>query len=730
MKKLQHILSRHESQAAACISEQCGVCEGALRHVTCVQGSRHVASRAGALRRVVLISTLAILVALTLCSCRPTDFFTEVIITPLAEEVDEDNPQSTIINSPDAEEESDELSALDWSSDAEHSSEVQNVITYSPDPTTNMQTHHSLFDLNPRFLGALSSDAVQLDFTQSSTLESDSALEPELSDESTDTTELDGSQAETEGDTQTAGPGDDGAQTDEGPEGDQAGNDETAGYDGNVTVYDPNNSFSKVNHANQVAATGQAAVLVQMIGGAGALCAMDEDTYYGTNSDTVSNFKTVFSKELSSDFETSALLWTGEGGSSSDVKDIDALVSVCKEGGVILYDQKEGSWEERFDLEQRKKLQAANIELVPLDFSTVQGMLDAASVIGEALSESTECALNAQSQANLYVKTVGDIVSQAATSHGGTLASRDDSTSGNRLLTTYNSCPVSTRKTNHTFVAFGTSYVTGISYSGNAAGSLDTTGGLLFSRVDGSTPLSFWAQAAGVWDRAADASLESSSTYAMLYGIETGAYYDKSFFASSSASSVLSHCTSAIILGSEDHTSSTGQSNFGDGLGSASFPYLIVSGSNGKSADTVKQSVVQQMASNDPINAYSILPWREQAPAKTDENGNLIVSIIGSTTSNETKSTFLDQGVSASETVRANPAGLLGSWTEGSPESVLESVWLARIYSAAPANSSYTPLCNLSESELAQTVTSFYETFYRTDDTSALYNKVVADKGL
>lgn len=696
-----------------------------------------VSRAAGPLRAVRALVACALLASCVplLCSCRPTDFFTEVIISPFADQVDEDNPQRTIVNDPQAETTSDQLSALDWADDSTRSSQVQNLVTYSDNPTTNMNAFRSVFDLNPRFYGVQSSESVQLDFSQPSAASESDAQNPAETDLSAqEKSELEGEAARAQSSEivqQAMGSGD--TPADGGADAGDGGTDGTSGgYNGERKIYDPNNGFAEPPHADRIAACGQAAVLVEALGGGSALAAMDEATYYGTQTSSAGSFSEVFGDELPADFAQTALLWSGDGSSPGNLTDAEALASACGEGGVILYDQAQGDLESRFSTSALEVLDRAGITYIPVDFSSVQGMLDAANVVGEVLSEST-AAPQAKSNAEAYWRTVNDLVTQAADSHGGTLAARDESTSGSRLLSSYNSCPVSGSRTNHTFSAFGTSYVRGIGYT-NGSYALDSESGLLFTGSTASSPLSFWAQAAGVWDRGADVVNSSSpkNDTAMLYGVVTGAYYDISFFSSATGSPLLTRCVSKVLLGTEDRINATSSSNFGDGLGSAVFPYLIVSSSGSSTSDEVKQSIVAQMLSSDPLNPYSILPWYRQSPNNMETVEASSVSIIGSTTDNAKGSVFVDQGVAASDTVRANPSGLLGSWTSGSMECVLETVWLARIYSAAPVNSDYSPICSYSEQQLADAVTSFYETFYRMDaaEAQSAYERVVTDKGL
>lgn len=708
--------------------------------------------------RVAAVLACAMAVLLLCCSCRPTDFFTEVIISPYADEVDYDNPEKMVVNSPDAEEESAQLAALDWSEGAQQSAEVQNIVAYSSNPTSTLDTHHSLYDLNPRFIGMESSDAVQLDYSQSSIIESETNTEqPTETDYSAEETPLEGSQAQEQGTEEQTGPsdaGEDEEQNDTQGKGDDKTpeSDPYAGLDGTVNIYDPNNALAEIPKADHVAATGQAAVMVQALGGRGALCAMDRATYSGTGSKSgpVSTFATVFADDVASDFAQTAIQWENAGTSPADVIDIDALVAACGQGGVIVYDQNQGSPEDRFNQDQRIRLQAANITFVPVSFTTVQGMIDAAYLIGKVLSESS-CAEPAGDNATAYNDFISDTVDDVVGNSAGSLATPYDSVT--KVLTEYNEFNPDFATTG-IFCAFGTEYVTGIRYNGVDA--IDTEKGLLFTEINNTSPLAFWAQAAGVWDLAADYYGTKTSQYAVLYGISHDNNSDESTvisrLSSVKGSSILANSDRALLLQTEDNTPGQVSASYdGDGLGSKGFPYLVVAGSGGNSASDVQKWVVGQMDSDSPINAYSILPFMVKRDGITSNSGpgapvtaadghsSYIGSVIGSQ-KDQQESAFLTQDglggtvtgtkVSAAQTVRANPQGLLGSWTDGSMESVLEAAWLARIYSDVPENSNYNPVSNYSAAHLQETVQKFYSTFYRYDISAADYDAVVPDKGL
>ena len=110
----------------------------------------------------VLCAILSAALLLVLPGCKPTDFFTEVIISDFADKVDETNENRITVNSPDAQEESDTLATLDWSEDAARSVAVQKLVVFSKNPNTDLTTHHSVFDLYPRFAGIEASDGIRL----------------------------------------------------------------------------------------------------------------------------------------------------------------------------------------------------------------------------------------------------------------------------------------------------------------------------------------------------------------------------------------------------------------------------------------------------------------------------------------------------------------------------------------------------------------------------------------
>jgi hypothetical protein len=758
--------------------------------------------------RGVLSIVLVLAVVSSLVGCKPTDFFTEVVITPFSDTIDYDNPTKTVVNSPDATKETSALTALAWTDESPRSVTIENLVTYSTEPTTTLTTHHSIYDLLPRFPGIQASDAVRLSFEPAAELDHESeadeqdesaadaasqsvggnenqensemvSLEASSQDassgEAASSDNAPGGDAAGEGEAgEEAGgsdePGDEpGGNTpnqDTPGDGDGPGNNPDApgedpygGYNGEVVVYNPNDGFARVNRVEHLAVLGgDVAVLAQSIGGAGGICAMNEYAYNGYNSQgqptgTYARFFDVFSGELPADFEQSGLLWSGSGASPESVKDIDALVSLCGQGGVIVYDQGMGTAESLFDLDQRRRLQAAEIQLVPVDMSTVQGMLDAAQVIGEALSESSECAQDALAMAREYINTVNNIVRSVAATNGGSLATNN--ARGTTLLTSYNSPPIDSFRQTKIYGYIATDSESGLYFTPTSY--LDASDIVLFGNNSSymSTPLSFWMQTAGVYDNTALSGVPSTGLQVLWPSLGN---HSLSAFGGGQSGGALTRWLSTPpsadsgggvsflgywnLLEGEPQGLTTSR-GYGWGLGSSQVPYLVVCASDGRSATQVKNVVVQSMRSYDQrgvLTPYSVLPYsRTMTGIPFVSVGDLsFASTIGSTWATTGESPFY-LGLSVDDVVRENPTGLLGSWTEGNMESVLEAVWIADIYSRSPVGCDYVPLTNMSRFSVSiggvnctttrEAVLQFYTTFYRCDASGA-YGAIVTDEGL
>ncbi len=765
--------------------------------------SRHRQVRVSRIVRLSLATFLSFFFVLTMTSCKPSDLFTEIIISPFSETV-WDTAEPMIINSPDAEQESGELAAIEWTDESPTSEEVQNITLFSNEPTSTLTTHHSIYDIMPLFKGAFSSDGVRLLFNkdteeeqQTDATEQDETIEQDLETTSaggqvvldtiltmlesynnslsqpssagtgsahsgTTPTErgLGGSvaqileDADSENSQQEQEPLGEATSSDAGQgeiENDEPdGTDENpdggfAPFDGmNDLVVDPGNMNvrDRINEVQHLAVLGtDAAVMVQSLGGKGAICATSVEAYDGISYDpagnkamTYSSFKDVFADELPDGLP---LLWDNDGSSPGDLASIDNLVQACGENGVIMYEQNTlGYYDDIFSYDQRESIYNAGIQLIPLDFSSVQGILDAADAIGKALNNSDECEQDAEAMATTYVNFVNDIVNALAQAQGGALALKNSSET--YYYSQYNSCNLSCYQTKiRTYIATG--WESGLTYTGGSP--LNTSGITLFiycNTLD-DTPLYFWEQAGGaVWEGNDVSSLSGGYILLNPTSIEL---ISENFRGGGKVWSSWVYADNTFTDGAHTdmRAKELGAGELG-GLGSENVPYLIVCASNDRSAEWVKSEVLKSMNSysgNETSTAmYEAMPYGSNLAKPQSSSTNISSNIGLQPYGNYSESPFYT-GLSANDVVRENPLGLLSSWTEGNMESVLEAAWLAQIYSESPGGCSYVPAVNMSNfsvniagitcTTLNDVVCTFYQTFYRFD-AGNVYSQIVTDE--
>lgn len=721
-----------------------------------------------------LFVSLVLLLVLCMCTaCKPTDFFTEVIITPFSDTVDENNTDKPVVNSPDAEQETKEKSALDISKDAPKTEQEENISVYSSDPNTETKTRHSVFDSESRYEDIEASDPVKLvpsnskDSVDGSVSAKDKSSKGDNAQDNKQQEEQDSSAAKNEGKNEKAG--DDGSSgkgnSGKGKKGNKGKNnkgDKSKGKDKNSDkkgdeenessgkmadeiTYDPDEPMkNKLQQAQKIGALGQAAVMAQALGGKGTVVAMDEYTYSGKDSDgkrgknaTAQSFKDVFSAHLDASFKSDAVLWKADGSSSDDIKaNFKKMVKAVGKNGVIVYEGSTSDTADMFNKSQLKTLKSNNIQLVPVEFSTYKSIRDAATCLGKILQGSEETEYDVKEAAKDYNKTLDNIVKAVAKTHGGNLA--QFSTSVDKVYSDYD--PINNTEYQGVYSVVATDFTSGVKYK-NSKFKLKTEQGLLFTHISyEASPLSYWLQAAGVVDMAAGTkknSDESSSNLQVVWQTN-GATFNLSNFSSTAynAFNLISkyrgknstHDTSGYCLLQIPGNGST------SGLGSSSMPYLVVSATQSEKASAVKKAVVKSMQT--PKSTYYAYKWNSKK-MNTSEDG--IQGYVGYEEGYEGSvfhDRYGDQSSAYESSVRENPVGLLGSWTSGSMESVLESVWIANVYSQKPVESStYNPVTNMGKfsvniggttcTSLKQAVTEFYKTFYHYDDASNVYASVV-----
>ena len=782
--------------------------------------------------RVLCACLLAVAVCVSLAACYPSEFLTQVVIDASADKTDDDLSQAMQLNSPDAETEASNLSALDISEEAKNTTDEENMLVYKSKDSNadDMSAHHSIFDLDPRLSGIEASDGVSFklaDNTDKDWVDHEVTGKSKTKDakskgkdkskkdkgkskakKSSAKQKSSGANANTKGkatgssskkaNKKTGGNGGNGNGSGDGKDDGNNDHPNENQEDGDTPVvsnqawkkdelepvYDPSNERSKLKKANHVAATGQAAVLVQAIGGRGALCAMDEATYNGKDSDgyktTASAFKDVFKEgeELAEGFKDSALKWNGDGSSSADVKSIRKLVETVGADGVIFFESDKASYSERFTDEMRQALETAGIQLVPVDLTTVQGMLDAANAVGEVLSESKELSdgWSSVEMAEEYQNAIKDIVKAVADVQNngcpGTYGSAYNAKSDRLLKTCW---PESNIKlvdaTSGTYITsvVATAYDDTASYSPNASGyEFDVSDGVFLAEGDGHSTLAFWLQVAGTMNSSSFGCYDTyekkhvngnlfDSRYLPIIPIASpqcqGIGAKRALTGKGALSQVNwdkvtksskgHYADELTALASNRQTDGMGDCRMGPG--SRLTPYFIVCAYKDKSASDAKDALLKAMRNENSFyyahpnmsGTWFDVKYMGGTQSVQSLMGTQYQSTISGTLENVNK--LAEGGVEDSDVVIENPCGLLGSWTGTSMESVLESVWAANLYSQKADGSDYVPNCDMSKfsvkiggaqcSTLRDAANAFYKTFYRYNLADKVYKKVVTEEG-
>lgn len=538
--------------------------------------------------------------------------------------------------------------------------------------------------------------------------------------------------------------------------------DKHSGSGGSLPVYDPNNAKAEIPKADSIIAIGKrVAVLVQAIGGEGSVCAMSKDAYSKKDTGTAKSFKDVFGKECSQ----SVVAWTSDDSSIKKVK-ASKLTKNIKGKTLILYDQDlvDGDDDPNktfFTEDQLKALDKAGVVgFAPLSFDTEYGIVDAAYYVGKALksSDDLKSGWSSEDMANSYIDAVNSIVKGTIATNTGKGNWVYGKNSANKKNTDFKGSSLSKSGTEtYLYSIIVTDAQRGLDYTGED-GQVDASDIVLFGGYGQYkySPLGFWMQAAGVADSLNDQNSAGSSSddaatspkfLTLLWGTNSANNVKKKNLKGSSGAYVNWHGAVGDMSAGGINITDGGRP-YGGGLGSKNMPYMIVSESqDGKlSAKDVKKALVKSINNASKYTPYTAFEYSEklsQAIAPYDSN---VVSSIGDTNARERTNPF-KHDLDANDVIRINPTGLLESWTKGNIESVLETAWLASIYSKSPNGCNYEPEYDWNKFEakigdetikgsdnngdaaatLQQLVKSFYKKFYRCD---VDYSSIVTDEGL
>ena len=424
---------------------------------------------------------------------------------------------------------------------------------------------------------------------------------------------------------------------------------------------------------NTVTAVGEAAVIVQMLGGAGRLVASSAD-YTGN----------LLAAEVFADegFVQTQTLWSGSGSSALGDEAFQTLLELHPDVCFTV------SGQSTFTDAQLEQLAANQIYCVVLpklnNPANIKSAVDvAAQVLGD---KSAEGGTNAPALAAEWSSWYDSILAQVAGRVDrftyndidfsyDKYAQRGESTLASETTDGFYTLYISHWDADATYQVYSDTYVT-----------LSGTGAAVAPSGYSTSPLSYYMSEAGV--------INTAATYADQFRLRW--WYVNPLRSS----------TRIIELAgpggtyTEEHLTSVVRSGDTEGgqvyLGMEEFPAIVVASS------AVKSAIEADAASNKL--------WTNYGPVSSADgklHGYGFNDEIGQ---------FVASDIRGPYEIYVNPAGV-GSWTDGSAEGVLEAMWVAgQFYDA------------FTQEELSSAVTEFYSRFYRHALTAEQLEQILAGR--
>lgn len=638
--------------------------------------------------RLALAVACASALGVPLTGCKDTDALKEIIYDQASENIDFDNPNKIYLSDETAEATSDKIPSSEVSEEGVVTIERQNLMVYSSDPNTQgYVAKQSLWSPEPDFEGIEASSGVH--FVRSDDPdapeqplpeEKEEEEEPEEEPEDEPMQAEGGNEASSEvaGDAiapdavetttnQTQGGAGNGGE-EKAPEADadngDAQGDKTAEGAGEaeptpappqtLPVTDGNVNFDTTDPtedplpASAIAAYGDAAVLVEMIGGKGALAAADATLLK-------SDFPSVVDGGISV-----ATGWSGDGTEKNSIK-VDAII---KSGAdtVLVYSGSEMSKADR------EKLNAANVAVQQIYPNTnTSNIKRNAQTIGAILAESDAVETDSVAMAEAYIAfmdaTVDDVCAKA---NGSSSA-----VAGSSVFEKGNNAYDGTGDGKYTLVM--DDYNANALYNKTFGDWKPVSNGALLATMGTETSAtSFYVQAGGLINTAAIKGATSGKIIAWQFNTNV-MKLSKSLWSGLEKDTVFPSVSGYEGVLFTASRSSSGNSEASGNFGSDSFPRVIV-GSQKAASFFVKNSK----------NAKGIYHPFGLSTLDTGgvffgvlAGGNMILSTIGvDSAANPDGNVFGDDGVPESA-VAVCPTGLFSSWIRGTaPESFLMAAWV------------------------------------------------------
>ena len=646
--------------------------------------------------------------------CRNSDALKEIIYDQTSEIIDYDNEDKYLINSSDADEESDEVSSDETSGLNQETERTQNIVVYSSDPNSeDYLAKKAIWDEDHDFTGIEASEAVFFYVDETVETEEEDAPDEDESDTldeelagitlHTGTSEETSESSGGEGDSEEEGEASTGTSESVSTEaGTGAGT--AVDVEVEVTTVDTTGDFVDPPTGDHIAAFGQFAIIVQMIGGEGALVAADEELL------SDSGFQKVFADEGASDIVVG---WSDDGEDASTI-DVDAII----ESGAYTIIVDDDTYQDDMTNADKQKLEDAGISftvvsslvsstLIKKTVTTVGKMLAESTVIGNAGETTT--------LANQYKTFHDDLVSECLDANSNTLATYDSKVfeTNNSKSFTYNSSA--------DWTLLIDAWDDSVTYSD---GSL-TMNGIGLTTVGWRTrPTSYYIQVGGVVNSASAKGGNSSQGLYAVWQFYQGYRAYKSNFdydsdglfadsltsqSSSNRTGISSQAWGDVFFSKVSVNGGTiGGSGVGglppDSFGSDSFPTVIAA------TQSIKEKLIENSAEED--GAYH--PYDYQSGTFTSAywgfSDNLTAwACIGATDGTVNAFASESGNVISDDAVLVSPCGLFTSWTaEGSVEGVLLSAWVNDVVNDDSDDIGWEDY-----------VEEFYSTFYRYDVTSS-----------
>ncbi|MCD8374689.1 MAG: hypothetical protein LUC20_06335 [Oscillospiraceae bacterium] len=385
------------------------------------------------------------------------------------------------------------------------------------------------------------------------------------------------------------------------------------------------------------AAVGEAAILVQMLGGSGALVAASEDFLANAWA------QTVFADEGAA---STPALWSGDG---SEPLGDEAFAQLLEISPAVCF---ELSGQMTFTDAQIAQLEAAGIEYVVLpSLASASGIRSAVSIVGTVLGDRTEQGgQNAEELASSYLAWQDELIADLASRVDRfTVASIDyDNVQGEDVKYLSGETDASAGK----YTLYISGWDSDVLYRISTAAyvEFEEYGLPVTEKGYVSRPLNYYMSIAGVVNMGAAALASTNVARWYVHPIRSVAHIK------------------SIINGAEgvqfNNTNGSQTKFLTTGLGGEDYPAVVVAN---QSIKTALQS----------CTVWNRLSWPDQRGI-------------------EVKST-----IEGSYEIYVNPCGV-GSWADGSAESVLEAVWTAWLFHGA-----YT------QDEVRGYIREFYSQFYR-----------------